>query len=454
MESRRANPLEMFPDVLQVKKAPILRFGFYTFWFGIVPAVLAILAVFGLSPSSGAEGGPLVEIRNLIKDQPVPAVIVLFTLFEMMLYSVRDKLPLADRLSYAGPASLPREMRVEFEQAEQLVTDSRRLLAKKRRTIEKELGPAVVRKLSEALDALDATMQKDPIEPDEFRDTHDRAGALVQKHLSKWHKSDAREYAESIIVAVAVALFLRAFVVEAFKIPSGSMLPTLQLQDHIFVNKLVYGPPVPWTKTRIFSSLPPKRGDVIVFEYPNPEPGPRQDYIKRVIALPGDTLEVIGGHPVINGWRVPSCSAGAYDFDDGTGVRSEGELFVEFLGDYSYLTFYLDHQPQREQGPYHVAEGEVWVLGDNRHNSSDSRAWNHELGGGAPFENIKGRALFVWLTFGPDGFLTFQRLLTNVMGTPKLPKGTPASVIAAVERCLQQRPQQTMPPAPKTSVTQ
>jgi signal peptidase I len=434
-----------------VKPSPVLRYGFYSFWFGVIPAALAILTVFGIRPASSAEGGLLVEMRNLIKDQPVPAVIVLFTLFEMLLYSVRDKLPLADRIGHAGPPGLAKELRLEFEQAEQLLVDARRLVRKMRRKLEKELSATVLSSLEQTLEALDAAMRQQPLDPDEFHAAFEDAGAAVQKHLWRWQKSDAREYAESIIVAVAVALFLRAFVVEAFKIPSGSMLPTLQLQDHIFVNKLVYGPPIPWTKNRLFSSLPPKRGDVIVFEYPNPEPGPRQDYIKRVIALPGDTLEVIGGHPIINGWRVPSCSAGPYDFDEGNGMRSHGELFVEFLGDYSYLTFYLDNQLQREQGPYHVAPGEVWVLGDNRHNSSDSRAWNHELGGGAPYENIKGRALFVWLTFGPDGFLTYQRLLTSVMGHPKLPKGTSPAVIEAVERCLTQRPSVTMPPEPKTA---
>jgi signal peptidase I len=434
-----------------VTKPPVLRYGFYTFWFGIVPAALAILTVFGLSPTSPAEGGALFEIRSIIKDQPVPAVIVLFTLFEMMLYSIRDKLPLAERIGYSGPPGLARELRVEFEQAEQFLVDSRRLLAKKRRAVDRELGVSIREEVEEALNALEAAMQQEPLVPGEFHAAHDRAGAVVQKYLYRWQKSDAREYAESIIVAVAVALLLRAFVVEAFKIPSGSMLPTLQLQDHIFVNKLVYGPPIPWTKKRVFDSLPPNRGDVIVFEYPNPEPGPRQDYIKRVVALPGDTLEVMGGHPIINGWRVPSCSAGPYEFEEGEGVRRRGELFVEYLGDYSYLTLYLDGQPQLEEGPYHVAPGEVWVLGDNRHNSSDSRAWNNRLGGGAPFENIKGRALFVWLTFGPDGFLTFQRLLTSVMGTPKLPKGTSPSVVQAVERCLQQRPAITMPPAPKSN---
>jgi len=434
-----------------VTKAHVLRYGFYSFWFGIVPAALAIATVFGLSPISPGESGFLFEVRSVIKDQPVPAVIVLFTLFEMLLYSVRDKLPLADQLGYAGPAGLPKDLRIEFEQAEQLLVDAGRLMGKKRRAIEKELGPSIRQELEEALTALQTSMHEQPVVPGEFHAAHDRAGALVQKYLWHWQKSDAREYAESIIVAVAVALLLRAFVVEAFKIPSGSMLPTLQLQDHIFVNKLVYGPPIPWTKKRLLPSLPPNRGDVIVFEYPNPEPGPRQDYIKRVIALPGDTLEVIGGHPIINGWRVPSCSAGPYEFDEGNNVRSRGELFVEFLGDYSYLTFYLDNQFQREQGPYHVAPGEVWVLGDNRHNSSDSRAWNHELGGGAPYENIKGRALFVWLTFGPDGFLTVQRLLSSVMGHPKLPKGTSAAVIEAVERCIAQRPSVTMPPPAKSA---
>lgn len=430
-------------------KAPVLRYGFYSFWFGIVPAALAIAAVFGLSPTAASEGGPLFELRSIIKDQPVPAVIVLFTLFEMMLYSMRDRLPLADRIGHSGPVGLPKELRIEFEQAEQLLVDARRLMAQKRRAIERELGAAIQGDIAEALHELENVMKSEPVVPGDFHLAHDQAGALVQKHLWRWQKSDAREYAESIIVAVAVALLLRAFVVEAFKIPSGSMLPTLQLQDHIFVNKLVYGPPIPWTKSRLFSSLPPKRGDVIVFEYPNPEPGPRQDYIKRVIALPGDTLEVVGGHPIINGWRVPSCSAGSYEFEEGEGFRRRGELFVEYLGDYSYLTLYLDGQPQLEEGPYHVAPGEVWVLGDNRHNSSDSRAWNNRLGGGAPFENIKGRALFVWLTFGPDGFLTFQRLLTSVMGHPKLPKGTAPSVIDAVERCVAQRPASTVPPPPK-----
>jgi signal peptidase I len=366
----------------------------------------------------------------------------------MALYAIKDKLPFAEQVGYAGPTALPKEVRVEYEQAQQLLSDAQRLLQKKRKLIEREISKNALQELEQALATLDDALGAEPFDTKRFRNSHENTAKLVMRHLQRWQKSDLREYAESIIIAVTVALFLRAFVVEAFKIPSGSMLPTLQLQDHIFVNKLSYGPPIPMTKNRLWTSLPPKRGDVMVFEYPNPDPVPRQDYIKRVIALPGDTLEVSGGHPIINGWRVPSCSAGPYDYDEGPGITKHGELFVEFLGDYSYLTLYEDNHLAREQGPYHVAPGEVWVLGDNRNNSSDSRAWNHELGAGAPYENIKGRALFVWLSFGVDGWPSIHRLFTNVMGHPKLPAGTAPGVVANVERCLTQRPTVTNPPSP------
>jgi signal peptidase I len=247
---------------------------------------------------------------------------------------------------------------------------------------------------------------------------------------------------------MGVALLLRAFVLEAFKIPSGSMLPTLQIQDHIFVNKLVYGPVVPFLNYRLFPNLPPKRGDIMVFEYPDPNPeAERQDFIKRVIAFEGDTLEAEGGHPIINGWRVPSCRVGTYDFNEGNGFgMKRGELYVEYLGDYSYLTLYEDVTYTGHQGPYHVKPGETWVMGDNRNNSSDSRAWYGGRGGGVPDANIKGKAMFVWLSFNTDASVTWDRIFTNVMGHPRLPKEAPRELVKGIERCLAERPQQTLPP--------
>ena len=243
--------------------------------------------------------------------------------------------------------------------------------------------------------------------------------------------------------------------VEAFKIPSGSMLPTLQIQDHIFVNKLAYGPPIPFTSMRLFSRLPPKRGDVMVFEYPDPNPkAERQDFIKRVIALEGDELVVEGGHPIINGWKVPSCRVGSYEFDEGPDSPvKRGDLFVEYLGEYSYLTLYEEGRADGRQGPYHVKPGETWVLGDNRNNSSDSRAWYGGRGGGVPDANIKGRAMFVWLNFKKNGWPDPDRLFTHVLGTPKLPVGAPSDILAGIDRCLRERPpaDQTLPPPPDPS---
>ncbi len=111
------------------------------------------------------------------------------------------------------------------------------------------------------------------------------------------------------------------------------MLPTLQIQDHIFVNKLAYGPAIPYTNLRLFNSLPPARGDVMVFEYPDPNPNnERQDFIKRVIALEGDTLSVESGHPLINGWRIPNCRIGEYSYHEGTDSSVKtSELYMEFL---------------------------------------------------------------------------------------------------------------------------
>ena len=430
-----------------VSKQLALRYAFFTFWFVVAPAAIAMLAFWLMRPSADMLAtGLLSRLRELVKDQPVPALIVLFTVFEMVLYAARHRLPLAQLCGFAGPPELPASMRAEYEQAGRLLEDIRRLLSRKRRAIKKEVPPAQVEEIDGSLEQLQAVMQAEPFSPDAFVNAHNRVNTLVARHLEPWQRSDFLEYVESIGVAIAVALLLRAFVVEAFKIPSGSMLPTLQLQDHIFVNKLAYGPTIPFTKKRLWNALPPLRGDIVVFEYPDPDPNPRQDYIKRVIAIPGDTLLVEGGHPIINGWKVPSCLAGTYNFEEAEGLPRRGELFVEFLGDYSYLTIYEEGRAEIEQGPYHVAPGEIWVLGDNRNNSADSRVWNHNLGAGAPFENIKGRALFVWLSLSSDGWPTFDRMFTNVLGRPRLPKGAPAELEQAITRCLNQRPAVTSPP--------
>ncbi|HLV20781.1 MAG TPA: signal peptidase I [Polyangiaceae bacterium] len=430
-----------------------LRYLFWFVWFVLVPLVLATIAVNLLQAAEAAAppDNPFGQLRWLIQDQPVPAGIVLFTGFEMMLYRIRHYLPLADRVGIGGRSDVPREIRGEYEHAAQLLDEAERILHKNAKAIERGVPSSARQELTASLSALRASMQRERFEIEEFERALERASRGVSRHLGRWRKSEFREYAESIGIAVGVALLLRAFVVEAFKIPSGSMLPTLQLQDHIFVNKFAYGPTIPFTKARLWHNLPPEPGDVMVFEFPDPNPNnERQDYIKRVIALPGDTLEVQNGHPIINGWKVPNCRVGDYQYWEGdTQHKKSGELFIEFLGDESYLVLFEKDGYEAHQGPYTVKPGEVWVLGDNRDNSSDSRAWNGGRGGGVPFENMKGRAMFVWLSFGPNGNVTWDRLLTNVMGKPTLPGDAPAELVRRIDQCLSERPpvEQTTPPA-------
>lgn len=423
------------------------RFIVWPIWFVIVPLALSHLTVTLLSPGDTFEPVTLVDrLLWAINDQPIPATIGFFTLYEMIIYHYRYALPFAGA---DGRKDVPKEARRELERAGHLLDESDRIMRRHRQSFEKTVPSSAREDLTGALEALRRSMTRTPFDAGAFEQAHSQAARLVHKHLGRWQKGELREYAESITVAIGVALLLRAFVIEAFKIPSGSMLPTLQIQDHIFVNKLAYGPLVPFTSYRLVDSLPPERGDVIVFIFPDPNPeAPSQDYIKRAIALPGDTLVVDGGHPIINGWRVPSCKVGEYAYNEGPdSPEKRGDLYMEFLADKSYLTLYESNRSEGRQGPYHVKAGETWVLGDNRNNSADSRAWYGGKGGGVPDANIKGRAMFVW--WGVD----LDRLFMRVLGTPRLPRGAPPHILSGIEKCLASRPpvSETTPPPPSAA---
>ena len=439
--------------------APILRFFFYVFWVFLLPFGLAIGGVWLLTPAPN-DPGPS-ALRKAVAEQQIPAGIVLFTIFAMGVWRLRHDLPFATAINIGGRRDIPAGARDKFEDAASVVDEARRILRAHRRQIERELTAGEREQVAQALAALERAMTADRLDIADFDAAYAKADRLVGEHLGRWRKGEVREYAESIGIAVAVALLLRAFVVEAFKIPSGSMIPTLMIGDHIFVNKFTYGPLVPFTNKRLFSRLPPQRSDVMVFKFPE---NPDQDFIKRAIATPGDTLEAINGRPVINGWLVPHCYVGPFRYES-----RMAELYVEFLEDRSYFTLFDSNpddqtcQPGEDcagscrggvcgilQGPFHAAKDEVWVMGDNRNNSHDSRSWRGGLGGGVPFENIKGRAMFVWMSFGPGGGIAQDRLFVNVLGRPKLPSVYEATLQPAVDKCMRERPSiaQTTPPPP------
>jgi signal peptidase I len=423
---------------------------YWALWFAVVPFVLACVFVKVLTPPSGVDAGGVIGwIESIVAEQAVPVGIVAFTLFEMALWAVRHQLPFAKHAYTPLRADIPEALRRPFERARLLLDDANTILTKKEKDVVRDLSAREREELRADLDQLQTAMDKDPFDQEVFVDSLVKADAQVDERLRRWRKSELREYMESILVAIGVALALRAFVLEAFKIPSGSMIPTLQVGDHIFVNKFIYGPAIPFTHSRLWSSLPPKRGDVMVHAFPE---HPEQDFIKRVIAIPGDKLEARNGHPVINGWEVPHCYVGEYSYveNESPVPNHDGDLFVEYLGEAAYLTLY-DHATggfPEYQGPFLAKPGEVWVMGDNRNNSHDSRMWWNGAGGGVPFENIRGRAIFVWLSVN-EGKVDWSRFGAPVMGRPRLPPDMHA-LQPALDKCLKDRPplDKTTPPPP------
>ncbi len=230
---------------------------------------------------------------------------------------------------------------------------------------------------------------------------------------------------------VVAPMVLRAFVVEAFSIPSGAMFPTLLVGDHVFISKLGYG----------CESCIPERGEVFVFRFPGPQGQEPVDYVKRVIALPGDELQLDQGQVTINGWKAPSCGLGALDIVEVEGETHRYRFFVEFLAGHAYLVSLDEAHEEGQQGPYRVGPNEAWVLGDNRNNSSDSRAWNAGRGAGVPFENFHGAVSLVWLPA--------ERFGTAQPRQPRLPIAARA-LQSKLDDCLKKAPSiaDSTPPRP------
>jgi len=276
--------------------------------------------------------------------------------------------------------------------------EARHLLKEARRILRKR-GPqipgAVTATVSAAIKGVTDAMEAGDVE--RLRKANLTLDETMDDHLSFARKSTFREYAESIGVAIAVALLLRAFVVEAFQIPSGSMIPTLEVGDHIFVSKFSYGFSIPFTDQKILKYAIPHRGDVIVFKKPGETD---TDYIKRVIGLPGDTVEMRQGQLYINGneihrERVPIRCHYSEVSQAGVPDDHDCEHWIETLGDRVHDTI-LEPSHQAVDTPRTVIpQGQVFVMGDNRDNSYDSRRW-----GTVPFDLIKGRALIIWWSRG------------------------------------------------------
>lgn len=219
-----------------------------------------------------------------------------------------------------------------------------------------------------------------------------RMDRAVQKSVEPPRDPVLIEYSRSLFPVLLIVLLFRSFLFEPFKIPSGSMIPTLLVGDFIVVNKFAYGLRLPVVHTKIVPIAEPRRGDVVVFRYPV---DPKVNFIKRLVGLPGDTITYRDKRLFVNGEEVSEQKLGRYDSRQVkcTTPRPDAVRYDEQLGDVSHDI--LIHQGSAgRDGQWQVPEGHYFMMGDNRDRSNDSRAW-----GFVPEENLMGRAVGIWLNF-------------------------------------------------------
>lgn len=217
------------------------------------------------------------------------------------------------------------------------------------------------------------------------------------------------EYAKAFFPVILIVFLLRSFIVEPFRIPSGSMLPSLHIGDFILVNKFSYGIRLPVINKKVIDLGAPKRGDVLVFRFPGDE---SINYIKRVVGLPGDKITYEGKKLYINGELMPQQGGEAYVVRAGGETSAELQRYSERLDGVTH-DILLSGRPDPSPPSFTVPTGQYFVMGDNRDHSNDSRYWGY-----VPEENLVGKAFLIWFSWdaGARGTWFWQRIVFERIG--------------------------------------
>jgi signal peptidase I len=415
-------------------------------WFVLVPALLAWCVVRWLVPPVVLGDNAIArDACRLLEENTLIAGVVFFLIFSAIARYWRFRLPGAGFLSLApsvvrrfGPAST-RAI------AEALSLDDSLSNKRTRARLMHVLDSAQTEKLDASLASMRVGFETgdEALVQESVRSARDLSAPVLRRRQT-W---ELVGLIAAVVAALGSATAVRRTVAESYSVLSGSMLPTLEPEDSVVGNRLAY--------SSLSSARSVRRGDIIVFPTRSVDEGAltgEADFlVKRVIGLPGDRISMRKGVPVINGWMVPVCDAGEYLYVVKGGDNGlHGRLLVEYLDGRAYLTVHALGSAEFHD-TYEVQPGEVFVLGDNRNNSSDSRAWNDHHGGGVPIEAIEARAQWFMAGMRGDKRWDLSRLFRPIdsLATSIHAPGIDVRPLEeGIRRCLEKRPTESTPPPP------
>jgi signal peptidase I len=403
--------------------------------FVVIPILLSGLTFRYLVPAPGSGGWQRI-VGDVGNQYPVPFVFALFLIFAALIRYWHVYVPRGaywTNVPVAWAARIERRDLPTYVAAVELLgaLSGGRFERSLRARSSSERASTVETLRSELVAALES------FDPASIRMADRALRDLAAPALAQHRRREAALLFSGLLLATAAGLALRFRVVEAYQVLGGSMLPALNSGDRIVVSKLAYRGGL--TPSPAALDPLPQRGDLVVFRNSVTE-GP-EHIVKRVIALPGDTVKMNGDHPLINGWVVPNCDAGLYVYPIVDGAF-RGRLRIEYLGDHAYAVILGPGVPM--SSPYVVKPGELFVLGDNRTNSSDSRMW----GKGVSFDAVEGRADWFLLATRRDGRVDFTGFRTPLDRRLAVEGIDARAVEEGIARCLREWPTNTRPPEP------
>ena len=395
-----------------------------TFWYLVFPVALTALFSGSLLPTAvGIDEGRVREATRLLLANPVLECVLLFLIFSGLTHYWRHYLP-GFRVTLPLHIASPKLLKGQHLRRLEAILSASSL------TAVKSTGVLQVQELEAAL--VDGNVEYIERLATIVRTQERQSGQRIPFGIRSRSLG-------LIAVFMVTAGLLRLFLFQSYAIVGTSMLPTFDSGDEVGVRPSAYG--FAAAGFRSSSSNIPQRGDVVILD--NPTSQGETHVVKRVVALPGDQVTFRGGVPIINGWRVPTCDAGLYANVTADFVPIQGHLVVEFLGARPYLTLYESTKSATAlESTYTVKPGEVFVLGDNRNASLDSRAWN-----GASLSRIRGRV--DWFLVGTHriGTADFSRLFRHVELEPALAGIDTSAISRNIQQCISHKPSQTWPPA-------